>query len=42
MADDIVEEMKEPHVEGKHEESSDSQVLAKGDSIDDIGQIFDL
>ena len=42
MVDDIVEVMKEPHVEDKHEESFDLQVLVKGDAIKDLGQTFDL
>ena len=29
-------------MEEKQEESSDSQVLVKGDAIEDIGQTFDL
>ena len=42
MVYDIVEVMKEPHVEDKHEESSDLQVLLKGDAIEYLGQTFEL
>ena len=42
MEDDIVEVMKEPHVEDKQDESSDSQVLVKGDAIEYLGQKIEL
>ena len=42
MADDIVAMMKEPHVEDKHEESFNFQVLVKGDEIEYLSHTFDL
>ena len=34
--------MEELHAEDEHEESSNLQVLVKGDSIEDLGQTFEL